>query len=91
MEVRLLEGFNSQFFEGETVTFGCVDNTTNETLTVWYKNNEVINNETARNLTLTLKSTDTGFYKCGINGINSTNDFNVTVKGMNVGLFSRNV
>ena len=47
----------------------------------------MINNATATNLTLTLKSADTGFYKCGIDGMNSTNDFNVTVKGMNLGVF----
>ena len=87
IEVRLLHGFDSQLFEGNTVTLECVDNTTTETLTVWYKNNDVINNATARNLTLTLKSTDSGFYKCGINGTNSTNEFNVTVKGMNLGNF----
>ena len=87
IEVRLLHGFDSQLFEGNTVTLECVDNTTTETLTVWYKNNDVINNATARNLTLTLKSTDSGFYKCGINEANSTNEFNVTVKGMNLGNF----
>ena len=42
----------------------------------------MINNGTARNLTLTLKSINIGFYKCGINGTNSTNEFNVTVKNM---------
>ena len=83
----MLHGFDSRLFKGNTVTLECVDNTTNETLTVWYKNNDVINNETARNLTLTLKSTDSGFYKCGINEANSTNEFNVTVKGMNLGNF----
>ena len=87
IQVILLDGFDFQLFEGHTVTLGCVDNTTTETLTVWYKNNKVINNATARNLTLTLKSTDSGFYKCGINGTNSTNEFKVTVKGMNVGNF----
>ena len=54
---------------------------------MWYKNNEPINNATTRNLTLTLKNTDTGFYKCGISGINSSNDFNVTVKGKNLRFF----
>ena len=87
IEVRLLDGFDSQLFEGQAITLGCVDNTTTETLTVWYKNNEVIDNATVRNLTLTLKSTDSGFYKCEFNGMNSSNEFNVTVKGMNPGVF----
>ena len=87
VKVRLLDGFNFQLFEGRTVTLSCVDNTITETLTMWYKNNEPINNATARNLTLTLKNTDTGFYKCGISGINSSNDFNVTVKGKNLRFF----
>ena len=64
------------------------DKTTTETLTVWYKNDEVINNTAIRNLTLTLKSFDTGIYKCGINGTNSTNDFIMTVEGMSLGVFS---
>ena len=87
IEVKLVDGFISELFEGRTVTLGCVNSTINQTLTVWYKNDEVINNAATRNLTLTLKSTDTGSYKCEINGVNSTNDLNVTVKGMSSGVF----
>ena len=53
-EVSLLVGSKSDLFEGRTVTLGCVNSTINKTSTVWYKNDEVINNATARNLTLTL-------------------------------------
>lgn len=91
IKVRLLDGFDSQLFEGQTITLGCVDNTTSQTLTVWYKNNEVIDNATVRNLTLTLKSTDSGFYKCEINGKNSTNEFNMTVNGINLAVLRRDV
>ena len=87
IEVKLVDGFISELFEGRTVTLGCVNSTINQTLTVWYKIDEVINNATTRNLTLTLKSTDTGSYKCEINGVNSTNDLNVTVKGMSSEVF----
>ena len=87
VEVKLLNGNSSdELFEGRTITLGCVDNTTIETFTVWYKNDMMINNTTTRNLTLTLKSSDTGFYKCGINETNSTNKINVAVKGMNFGV-----
>lgn len=57
------------------------------TSAVWYKNDEVIDNEKTRNLTLTLKRSDSGSYKCGINRRNSTNNFTVTVKGMSRGVF----
>ena len=87
IEVKLVDGFISELFEGRTVTLGCVNSTINQTLTVWYKNDEVINNAATRNLTLTLKSTDTGSYKCGINGVNSTNELNVTVRGMSCRVF----
>ena len=87
VKVKLLNGNNSELFEGRTITLGCVDNTTTETFTVWYKNDTMINNTATRNLTLTLKSSDTGFYKCGINGTKSTNKINVTVKGMNFRVF----
>ena len=53
-EVSLLVGSKFDLFEGRTVTLGCVNSTINKTSTVWYKNDEVINNATARNLTLTL-------------------------------------
>ena len=86
-EVSLLVGSKSDLFEGRTVTLGCVNSTINKTSTVWYKNDEVINNATARNLTLTLKRSDTGFYKCGINGTNSTKGFDMTVKGKNIWVF----
>lgn len=82
IEVIALDAFIPQIFEVRIVTFRCVNNTTIDTLTVWYKNNEMINNGTATNLTLTFKSINIGFYKCGINGTNSTNEFNVTVKNM---------
>ena len=82
IEVKLLHVINSEFFEGRNVTLECANNSTNQISTVWYKNDEVINNEITRNLTLTLKSSETDFYKCGINGTNSTNSINVTVKGM---------
>ena len=84
IKVILLNESSSEIFEGRTVTLGCVNNTINKTSTVWYKDGQVINNETAANLTLTLKSTDTGSYKCRINGMKSTNNINVTVKGMNL-------
>ena len=83
----VVDGFISELFEGRTITLGCVNSNIHQTLTVWYKNDEVINNGATRNLTLTLKSTDTGSYKCEINGVNSTNDLNVTVKGMSSGVF----
>ena len=82
VEVKLLDVSNSELIEGRTVTLECANNTNNQAWTVWYKNGEVINNATTRNLTLTLKSSDTGLYKCRINGTNSTNGFNVTLKGM---------
>ena len=83
VEVKLLDRFNSKLIEGRTVTLGCVNNTINETSTVWYKNDAVIDNQKTRNLTfLTLKSSDRGLYKCRINGTNSTNNFTVAVKGM---------
>ena len=85
VEIKLLKG--TKFFEGRTITLRCVSSIINKTSTVWYKNDELINNATARNLTLTLKRSDTGFYKCGINGTNSTNKINVTVKGMNFRVF----
>ena len=72
---------NARLFEGRTVTLECANSTINQTSAVWYKDDEVINNST-RNLTLTLKSSDTGLYKCGINKMNSTTGLNVTVKGM---------
>ena len=78
----MLVGSESELFEGRNVTLDCFSNTTNEISAVWYKDDEVINDAVTRNLTLTLKIQDTGFYKCGINGTNSTNHFNVTVKGM---------
>ena len=87
IEVKLVDGFISKLFEGRTVTLGCVNSTINQTFTVWYKNDKVINNAATRNLTLTLKSTDTGSYKCGINGVNSTNELNVTVRGMSCRVF----
>lgn len=86
----MLNGNKSELFEGRTITLGCVDNATAETLTVWYKNDTLINN-TNRNITLTLKRSDTGLYKCGINGTNSTNKIDVAVKGMNFGVFGRDV
>ena len=86
VQVVLVDGSDSELFEGRTVTLGCINSTINQTSTVWYKNDEVINNATSRNLTLTLKKSDTGFYRCRINGVNSTNDLNVSVKGMNFGV-----
>ena len=87
VKVVLLNGPNFELFEGRTVTLRCVNSTINQTSTVWYKNDKVISNATSRNLTLTLKKSDVGFYKCTINGVNSTNDLNVSVKGMNFGVF----
>ena len=87
IEVKLLDGSSSEFFEGRTIMLGCVNNTISHTSTVWYKNDEVINDVTIRNLTLTLKGSDTGLYKCRINGKNSTNNFYASVKGMNLGVF----
>lgn len=91
VEVNLLNGNNSKLFEGRTITLGCVDNTTTEKSTVWYKNDTMINNATTRNLTLTLKRSDTGLYKCKINGTKSTNNIDVAVKGMNFGVFGRDI
>lgn len=85
--VSLLVGSNSELFEDRTVISECVNNTINKTSTVWYKNEEVINNAKTRNLTLTLKSSDAGLHKCGINGMKSTNSFTMTVKGMSRGVF----
>ena len=87
----MVDGLISELFEGRTVTLGCDNSTINQTLTVWYKNDEVINNTATRNLTLILKGTDTGSYKCGIKGVNSTNELNVTVKGMSRRVFWRDV
>lgn len=86
VEVKLLDVSNSKLFEGRTVTLQCANNTINKTSAVWYKDEKVINNSITRNLTLTLKSSDTGLYKCGINGTKSTKSLNVTVKGMIHGL-----
>ena len=87
VEVKFLNGSSFELFEGRTITLGCVNNTINMTSAVWYKNDEVIDNEKTRNLTLTLKRSDSGSYKCGINRRNSTNNFTVTVKGMSRGVF----
>ena len=86
--IPLLRG-QPQLFEVQTIILGYVDNAATETITVWYKKNEVINNATVRNLTLTLKITDSGFYKCEINGKNSTNEFNMTVNGINLAVLRR--
>ena len=82
VEVKLLNGPNFELFEGRTITLGCVNSAINMASTVWYKNHEMIANETTRNLTLTLKKSDNGSYKCRINGRNSTNNVTVAVKGM---------
>ena len=87
IEVKLVDGINSELFEGRTITLGCVNITINQTSTVWYKDDEVVNDATARNLTLTLKKSDNGGYKCRINGTNSTNNFLVTVQSMNLEVF----
>ena len=87
VEVKLVYGFISKVSEGRTITLECANSTINQALTVWYKNDEVISNAATRNLTLTLKNSDTGSYKCGINGVNSTNNLNVMVKDMSRGIF----
>ena len=88
MEVELVDGINSeQLFEGRTITLKCVNSTINQTSTDWYRNDRIINTTTTRNLTLTLKRSDTGLYKCKINGTISTKGLSVTVKGMNIVVF----
>lgn len=81
INVQLVKGNDSELFEGRTVILSCVNNTISNSSTVWYKNDKKINTET-RNLTLTLRKSDNGVYKCRINGTNSMNNFNLTVKGM---------
>ena len=50
VEVKLLDVSNSELIEGRTVTLECANNTNSQAWTVWYKNGEVINNATTRNL-----------------------------------------
>ena len=73
IEVKLVDGFISELFESRTLKLVCISNTINQILIVWY------HDAATRNLILTLKSSDTDLYKCGINGMNSTTSFTTTV------------
>ena len=86
INVQLVKGKDSELFEGRTVILSCVNGTINQSVAVWYKNEQRINTAT-RNLTLTLRRSDTGIYKCEINERDSTNNFNLTVKGMSLIFF----
>ena len=83
INVQLVKGNDSELFEGRTIILSCVNGTINQSVAVWYKNDQRINT-TTRNLTLTLRRSDTGIYKCEINERNSANNFNLTVKGMSL-------